>query len=121
MGILISLVVNGLALFAADWLLTGVNFTGNWVNFVVLAAIFALVNTFVKPILKILTLPITAITLGLFLIVINALMISLTAWLAGQFDLGFTVDAFFWDAILAGLVTAIAGWVVSMVTDRVAT
>jgi putative membrane protein len=120
MGILISLVVNGLALYAAVWLLPGVDFTGTWLNFVVLAAVFALVNTFVKPILKILTLPITAVTLGLFLIVVNALMISLTAWLSGQFDLGLTVTAFFWDAILAGLITAIAGWVVSMVTDRVA-
>jgi putative membrane protein len=120
MGIIISLVVNGLALYAADWLLEGVNFTGNWVAFVVLAAIFALVNTFVKPIIRILTLPITAVTLGLFLIVVNALMISLTAWIAGLFpEIGFTVENF-WVALQAGLVTAIAGWVVSLVTDRAA-
>ena len=119
MGILISLVVNGLALYAAVWLLEGVDFTGNFVGFIALAAIFAVVNTFIKPIIRILTLPISAITLGLFLIVVNGLMISFTAWLAGQFDIGFTVTNF-WDAILAGVITAIAGWIVSMVTDRAA-
>ncbi len=61
--------------------ITEMDFTGaEWWQFLLVAVIFSLVNTFIKPILRIITLPITAVTLGLFLIVINALMLLLTGW-----------------------------------------
>ena len=75
-----------------------------------MAVIFSLVNTFIKPILRIITLPITAVTLGLFLIVINALMLLLTGWISDQRDLGFMVNGFV-PALLGAIVISIVSWV----------
>jgi putative membrane protein len=69
------------------------------------------VNAFVKPILQILSIPFIIVTLGLFLLVINALMLLLTDWLADLFDIGFHVDGF-WTAVGGAIVITIVGWVV---------
>ena len=69
-----------------------------------MAAIFGLVNAFVKPIVKLFSLPFIILTLGLFTLVVNALMLQMTSWLAGALNLDFHVDAFFWDAILGALI-----------------
>jgi putative membrane protein len=71
----------------------------------------------VKPVVKILSIPFIIITLGLFLWVINALMLLLTGWLAKQLDLGFVVDDFFWSALLGALVISLVNWFVATVTD----
>ena len=69
-----------------------------------MAVIFGLVNAFVKPIAKLFSLPFIILTLGLFTLVVNALMLQMTSWLAGALNLDFHVDSFFWDAILGALV-----------------
>jgi putative membrane protein len=61
-------------------------------------------NTFVRPIAKVVSLPFIILTLGLFVFIINALMLQLTSWLAGKFDLAFHVENFFWDAVLGSLI-----------------
>jgi putative membrane protein len=119
MARLLQILVNAGALWVAV-LITPVDWNGDqWWQFLLVAVIFSLVNTFIKPILKIITLPITAVTLGLFLLVINALMLLLTGWVSGQLDLGFTVPDF-WAALLGSIVISIVGWVLSMIVGAIA-
>lgn len=73
------------------------------------ALILGLVSTFVEPVIKLLSLPFIILTLGLLLLVINALMLLLTAWLADAFDLGFHVDGF-WNALVGSLIITVVGW-----------
>jgi len=73
------------------------------------ALILGLVSTFIEPVLKLISLPFIILTLGLLLLVINALMLMLTAALARAFDLGFHVDGF-WDALVGSLIITVVGW-----------
>jgi putative membrane protein len=80
-------------------------------TFLWIALIFGLVNAVVGPILRLLSLPFVLLTLGLFLLVINALMLLLTGWLAEQLDLGFRVDGF-WSAVGGAIIVTITTWIV---------
>ncbi len=101
MRFLIKILITGLAVLIASYLLPGVN-VENMVTAICVAAVLALLNSFVKPVLIILTLPITIFSLGLFLLVINAFMIML----ASKFVPGFKVDGF-WYALLFSIVLSI--------------
>lgn len=124
MRFLSLLVSNAVALAVAAWLFDDIWFTrGDDLGEKVLpllavAALLTVVNAFVKPILQILSIPFIVLTLGLFLLVINALMLLLTDWLAGLFDVGFHVDGF-WTAVGGAIVITIVGWVVDgLLPDR---
>ena len=120
MRFLIWVVVNALALGAATWLLDGIRLSGDTtedrvITLVLVALIFGVVNAVIEPVLKLLSLPFIILTLGLFLIVINALMLMLTSWIAGEVGLGgFVVDGF-WTAVLGGIIITIATWVLEAV------
>jgi putative membrane protein len=77
---------------------------------VLVAIVFGVVNAVVRPVVKLLSLPLIILTLGLLIFVINALMLLLTSWLAGEMGLGFHVDGF-WTAVLGGLVVMVATWI----------
>lgn len=114
---LIQILVNAAALYVAAVVVPGIDFELNadtWWKLLLVAVIFSLVNTFVRPILRILTLPITLLTLGLFLIVINALMLLLTSLVSAELDLGFVVADFF-AALLGSIVIALVGLALSLV------
>jgi putative membrane protein len=111
---LIALAINAAALWVADRLVDGISFIGEWWQFLVVAVAFGLVNTFLRPILRILTLPITILTLGLFLLVINALMLLLTSAVAQGLNISFLVDGF-WSALLGAIVVSIVGLILSLV------
>jgi putative membrane protein len=114
----IQLLINAAALYVAILLVDGLDFDfgreGAWLEFAVVALIFGLVNTFLKPVLRILTLPITMVTLGLFLLVLNALLLLLVGWISSELSLGLTVDGFI-PALLGSIVISIVGWGLSMV------
>jgi putative membrane protein len=119
MRLLVWLAVHALALGAAIWLFDDITLTADdRVNFtiqlVLTGAIFGLVSSFVKPVVKLLSLPLIILTLGLMLIVINALMLLLTSKLAGTLDLGFHVEGF-WTAVFGAIVISIAGMVVEAI------
>jgi putative membrane protein len=117
MGIdrILQILVNAVALWVAVQIVPGLNWSGNeWWKFLLVAVVFSLINTYVKPILRILTLPISLVTLGLFLLVLNALLLMLTGAISDQLKLGFTV-ADFWAALLGSIVISIVGWILSMV------
>lgn len=122
---IIQLLINAAALYVAVLLVPNLDFAfepeNAWLKFLLVAFIFGLVNTFLKPILRILTLPITLMTMGLFLVVLNALLLLLTGAISDQLDLGLTVGDFI-AALLGSIVISLVGFVLSMVigTGRMA-
>jgi len=119
MRFLLWVTVNALALAAATALLDGIRLTGSTtedkvVTLVLVAIIFGLVNAVVRPVVKLISFPFIILTLGLLVLVINALMLMLTGWLSEQLTLGFRVDGF-WTAVLGGIVIMIATWVLEAV------
>jgi putative membrane protein len=128
MRFLTWLATNAVALAAAAWLLDGIHFSGptqgsaetshKLVPLLVVAAILGVVTSFVKPVLKVLSFPVILLTLGLFLLVINALLLLLTGWVAGRLDVGFHVDGF-WTAVGGAIVITVVTWAVdALVRDR---
>ena len=99
--ILLKLLISGLAVFFTDWLLSGIDVT-NFTNALLIAIVLAFLNTFLKPILVLLTIPYSLFTLGLFLLVINAGIIML----ASKLIEGFYVDGFWW-ALLFSIILSI--------------
>ncbi|MEV6357404.1 phage holin family protein [Streptomyces hydrogenans] len=95
--------------------LTGTDeITGEAIGTLLLVAlVFGLVNFLVKPIVKLLTLPLFILTLGLITLVVNALMLLLTSWLADLFDLSFHVDGF-GTAVVGGLVISVVSWALNI-------
>jgi putative membrane protein len=102
MGFIIKVLITALAVFVADYFIDGVHINKDAKTVIIVALVLALLNSFVKPILVILTIPVTILTLGLFLLVINALMVK---WAASLVD-GFTVDGW-WPAIIFSLVVSL--------------
>ena len=112
MRFLFRLVVNVLALGLAVWLFDGITLTGDddtdrFLQLLVVGVIFGLVTSFVRPIVNIVSIPLIVLTLGLMLLVVNALMLMLTSWIAGKLDLGFHVDGF-WVALGGSIVISLA-------------
>jgi len=104
MQFIINLVVNGFAVFIASYLLPGVQ-VKDFFTAIVVSIVLGIANTILKPILVILTLPITIVSLGLFYIVINGLLILLTSAIVP----GFTVKNLLW-AIIFSFVLSIVNW-----------
>ena len=115
---IVQLLINAAALYVAVFLVPELDFAfepeGAWWKFLLVAVIFGLVNTLVRPILQLLTLPITLMTLGLFLLVINALMLVLTGAISNELDLGLTVGDFV-AALLGAIVISVVGFALASV------
>jgi len=115
MNFLVRLLVNAVALAVAAWLITGITLdegatTGDRaLTLAIVALIFGLVNALIRPVVKLLALPLIILTLGLITFVINALMLLLTSWITGKLDVEFHVDGF-WTALVGALVITIVGW-----------
>jgi len=130
LDIVIRVVVNAIALIAAINLVPGVRFTGDWWKLIALAAIFGVINAYLRPIVKLLSLPLTFLVFGLVGLIINTAMVLVTALISDSLKLGFTLAG--WppgridlDVIIAALLTAIVVSIVSallaivrMVTPR---
>lgn len=116
MSFLVSFLGTAAALWVAVWLVNGFEFDGAWWEFLIAAAIVGLANVIVKPILRLLSLPIVLLTFGLFLIIVNALVLQLAVWLSGPdvFDLGLTSTGFFWATFWASIVVSIVGWAIGV-------
>ena len=110
--------LGGLGLLIADALVPGISFDGNVVQFVVLALLFGLVNALLKPILSLLTCPLVLVTLGLFTLVINALLLALTGALGRTIGIPFFVDNF-GSAFVGGIIISLVGLLASIfIPDR---
>jgi putative membrane protein len=114
LSFLLRLIVNAAGLYVATRLVDGVQFEGDWLTLVGVALVFGVVNAIVKPVTKFFTFPLIILTFGLFLLVINGLMLVLTSRISGWFDLGFTVSGFR-AAFLGALVISLLNWLAGMV------
>lgn len=120
------LLSNAVAVAVATALLDGIRFTGpvqgeaelqhKFLPLLFVAVIMGVVSMLVKPVVQILSIPFIIVTLGLFLWVINALMLKLTAGIAGLFGIGFHVNGF-WTALLGALIITIVNFVVDRLLD----
>ena len=113
MNLIIRLVINALALWLATRLVDGISFDGQIAFLFVVALVFGAVNTIVKPILMVLTFPFLIVTLGLFLLVLNAAMLWLTGAISDAAGLGFHVSSFK-AAFIGGLVVSVVSFVLSL-------
>jgi len=107
MRLLITGLVNALALLALPYIFTSIH-VDTFVTALVAALVLGLINTLIRPVLILLTLPATLLTLGLFIFVINGLLF----WFAGSFVKGFTVDGF-WAAVFGAIVYSLISWALS--------
>lgn len=98
--------INAAALYTAAKIVPGIVFEGDWMGLIWLALIIGLLNALVRPLLKLLTLPLIILTLGLFTIVINTLVLMLASSIGSFFGLGLAVSGF-WSALLGSLVISI--------------
>ncbi|MCJ7532136.1 MAG: phage holin family protein [Anaerolineales bacterium] len=112
--LLLRLVINMLALYAAIALVPGIEAQSeNWLSFIWLALIFGLINALLRPLLMLLTCPLIILTLGLGTLLINTLLFYLAGVIGQAFNVGFTVDGF-WPAFLGALVVSIVSMVLSL-------
>jgi putative membrane protein len=119
MGFLLRVAISAAALATAAWLLDGIRFAAGDDRVLTLlgvALIFGLVNAVVAPIVKLLSLPLIVLTLGLLLWVINAVMLLLTAALADQIGLGFTVEGF-GTALIGALIISVVSAILGSIID----
>ena len=121
MDLLIRIVINAVALALAIKLVPNVAFTGDWPQLIGLAIVFGIVNGLIRPVVKLLSLPLTIVTFGLIGFVINIAMVILAAWLGDKIGLGLTLGG--WpaegridvDTIIAALLVSIVISIVSAV------
>jgi putative membrane protein len=111
------LLVNAAALWVATRIVPGVVYTDGWLPFLGVALVFGVVNAWVGTAAKILAFPVILLTLGLFLFVVNGLMLWLTSALAGALGLGFHVQGF-WPAVWGALVVSIVSTLLGTIAKR---
>ncbi|MCU1561919.1 MAG: phage holin family protein [Arthrobacter sp.] len=124
---IVRVIINGLALWVASWILPGLDIStsateaavassgvtqgadtvGIILAYLFIGLIFGLVNAVVRPLISLLSLPITILTLGLFTIIINAAMLYLTSWISSYTPVHFTIDSFFWTAVFAAIIITV--------------
>jgi putative membrane protein len=117
MSLVVRLLLNAAALYAAVKLVRGVSFDGGVVPFLGVALVFGVVNAVAKPLLALFSLPLLILTLGLFTLVINALVLWMTSGLSGALGLGFRVSGF-GAAFLGGLVISVVNVLLSWFVSR---
>ncbi|ATD71914.1 MULTISPECIES: phage holin family protein [Gordonia] len=121
LAFLVRTVCTAVALWVATLIVPGIEFVGGSTTAekigiaLVVAVIFGVLNAFVKPIVQIISIPFYILTLGLIHIVINALMLEITAWITrNTTHWGLEVDDFFWSAIFGAIVVSVVGWLLAL-------
>lgn len=134
----VRVLINGVALWVASWLLPGMDISSSATSdavatsgvtegaeaigialaYLFIGLIFGVVNALVKPLISLLSLPITCLTLGLFAVIINAGMLYLTAWISTYTPVDFTLDSFFWTAILGAIVISLISLVSGLLPGK---
>ncbi len=110
MGLIVQIIISSLAVYFTAWLLPGVDIK-NYPSAIIVAIVLGLLNVFLKPFLQIISLPITVVTLGLFLLVINALIILLASYIVGSFK----VENFWWALLFSVIVSIVGGIMESLI------
>lgn len=112
--LLLRLVINAIALWAAVQIVPGLEHQAeSGISLLIIALIFGLVNALIRPIVILLTCPLILLTMGLFILVINTVMLSLTVWLSGVFNLGLSSSSF-WATFFGAVVISIVSGVINL-------
>ncbi len=117
MRFLLRLLATAAALWVAVILIPGIRYTGGWPGFLAVALVFGLVNAVIRPILKLLTCPLVILTLGLFVFVLNAFLLWLSAQFAQGLGLPFFVDGF-WAALIGALLVGVVSTVLNLFVGK---
>jgi putative membrane protein len=119
---LLKVLINGVAIWVATLVVPGLSATTRGADvadtvltFLVIGLIFGVVNAIVKPVVRLLALPLYVLTLGLFAFIVNAFMLQITSWLSEATPLTFHVDQFFWSAVLGAVVVTFVSMVLNLV------
>ncbi|MCL4474907.1 MAG: phage holin family protein [Nitrospirae bacterium] len=115
--LILRIMINALSIVIAVKLVDGLSFTGEWWKMIIVGAVFGIVNSVIKPIVQFFTIPFIILTLGLFTLIINTLMLALTAFLSDTFHLGFHIRGFwaaFWGAIIVSVVSMLLSWITGL-------
>jgi len=113
--LILRVMINALSIAAAIKIIDGITFTGAWWKLIIIGMIFGIVNALLKPLTMLFTLPLIILTLGLFTLIVNALMLLVTAALSGPFKLGLQIEGF-WSAVWGALIVSIVSMFLSWVT-----
>ncbi len=114
--------INALSIGVAIKLVDGITFTGAWWKMIIIGMIFGIVNALLKPLMMFFTFPLIILTLGLFTLVVNAVMLILTVKLSGPFNLGLQINGFwaaFWGALIVSLVSMFLSWITGIKKMRI--
>jgi putative membrane protein len=117
---LVRAVINALALGVATWLVSGIYLrSSQWLTqaatLLLVAVVFGVINAILKPIIKVLGCAFYVLTLGLFALVVNALLLWLTSWLADKWDLPWHVNGF-WAAFWGAIIVSVVSWIIGLAT-----
>ena len=115
-GMLLRAAVNAIGLWLASELIPGIHI-GDWQSLVAGTAIFAIVNAVLRPLAAFATFCLVVVTFGLFVLVINAAMLGVTAWIAARLGLNFMVDGF-WSAVFGAIVISLVSFVATIVVGQ---
>ena len=118
-SIITKVVINALAIWIATLVVPNVDVGGSslenrLLTLLVVGALFGLINTFIKPVVKLFTLPLYLLTLGLISFVVNALMLKIVEWLSGKIGIGFDAGPFFWSTIGAAVVVTFVSMILNV-------
>lgn len=121
MKFVVTLLSTAASLWVAVWLVSGLEFSGVWWQFLIVAAIMGLANAFARPVITFFSIPFIIVTLGLFLLIVNALVLQLVVWLSGPsvLGLGLTSTGFFWATFWGSVVISVVGWILGLVLPDV--
>lgn len=117
MRFLLRLLATAAALYVAVLLVPGITYTGGWLGLLGVALVFGVVNAVIRPILKVLTCPLVVLTLGLFVFVLNALMLWLAGEISQAFGIGFDVRGF-WAALIGALIVGLVSTVLNLMVGK---
>ena len=115
--LILKIIINALSIAIAVKLVDGITFSGEWWKMIIIGAVFGIVNSLIRPIVKFFTFPFIILTLGLFTFIINALMLLLTESLSESFSLGLQIHGFWpalWGALIVSIVSTFLSWLTGL-------
>ncbi len=104
--LILRILANAVGIFAAAYFITSIEFTGNWLDYLIVGVIMAVVNLIIRPILKIVTAPLIFITLGLFIVVINAVILFGVDWFVEELNIT-NLWGYLWGSIIISIINAV--------------
>ena len=113
--LILRIMINALSIAVAVKVIAGITFTGEWWKMIIIGAFFGIVNSFLKPLITLFTFPLILVTLGLFTLIVNTLMLIFTVQLSEPFKLGLQIQGF-WPAFKGAVIISIVSMLLSWLT-----